>query len=280
MEIYLINLILVTLIIIFILSNRFKVNTIKEKQKHGLHNLLHLKNLISLTQVHRGLSSAWLNGDNTKKPSLIATEKKIRGVVRTLETAEVLSETSRWQSFTDHWSRLTNKSVNANSNDSFNQHTSLIANLLYLLEDEAERSVLNASHLLELPNIGYVWRELLVTTENIGQSRALGTGVATTQYCSSVDRIRLAFLQKHIVETTNSTLIKLSSLDNTANEHNKLINNAKIKIDAFSNTLKNELIEVRTITINQDVYFELASECMKSLDDIFELQVNQVSELI
>lgn len=280
MEILLVTLLIISLLIFAVISHSFNIKQHKKLQHEGLHNVSHLKKLIRLSQVHRGLSSAWLNGDNSKKVELTRISQELSNIIRTLETVETLNKTSRWESYIDHWTRLSKKSHNISPNDSFDQHTQLIANLLYLLEDEAERTELNASHLSELPNIGYVWRELVVTTENIGQSRAIGTGVATTKTCSSVDKIRLSFLHKHIQKTTNETLSKLSAISSASTAHDNLTKVARSKIDHFSETMLHELIEKNDITINQDEYFKLASQSMKSLEDIFDLQLTQVEELI
>eukprot|EP00487_Bulimina_marginata_P001267 TRINITY_DN1270_c1_g1_i1.p1 TRINITY_DN1270_c1_g1~~TRINITY_DN1270_c1_g1_i1.p1 ORF type:complete len:106 (+),score=46.77 TRINITY_DN1270_c1_g1_i1:97-414(+) len=86
----------------------------------------------------------------------------------------------------------------------------MIANLLYVLEDEAESSHLSSLSLPTMPNVGFVWRELVASTEAIGQTRAIGVGVATIGNCNSVDKIRLSFLEQNIIKTSKDTLSKLS----------------------------------------------------------------------
>ena len=152
----------------------------------------------------------------------------------------------------------------------------MIANLLYLLEDEAERAQLNATSLPELPNIGFVWRELISTAESVGQSRAIGTGVATAKSCTSVDKIRLSFLEKHINSTSKDILKKLSSLEQFSSQHSMLISSAQTKMQQLIDTIENELIQASKISIDQNNYFNLASDTIKSLDNIFDSQVEQV----
>ena len=131
-----------------------------------------------------------------------------------------------------------------------------------------------------MPNIGFVWRELVVTTEIIGQSRAIGTGVATSKKCTSVHKIRLSFLQQNMQKTINSTLPKLSSLERFTNEHKALLNVAKLKMEFLSNTIENELISTEQISINQDEYFALATDSIKALDSIFNHQIEQIQQII
>ena len=274
-------LIILTLIVLFSVAfHHYKIKKQKTLQAKGLINISYIKRLISLIQSHRGLSSALLNGDNSKKSPLQALEQQVEVEVRFLKSQVEVQETSRWGGFIDHWGRLNKQDSHRDSENSFKQHTQLISNLLYLLEDEAERSHLNAACLLNLQAIGFVWRELVVTTETIGQSRAIGTGVATSKECSSVHKIRLSFLQQHIEVTMNETLSKLSSLEAFSKKHSELLAIAKSKMDFFSKTIENELIKASPITINQDEYFALATDSIKALDDIFEHQMQQIQQTI
>lgn len=273
--------IVLTLIILF--SVTFHYHKIKKQrllQAQGLVNISYIKRLISLIQNHRGLSSAWLNGDHSKQAPLQDIEKKVGFEIKYLQSQIEVQETSRWNGFIDHWGRLNQQDSHRDSENSFQQHTKLIANLLYLLEDEAERSHLNAICLPKLRTIGFVWRELVVTTETIGQSRAIGTGVATNKACSSVHKIRLSFLQQNIQRTMNETLSKLSALESFTKKHFELLDIAKSKMEFFSKTIEHELIEASPITINQDEYFALATDSIKALDDIFDHQMQQIQQTI
>ena len=282
MEIYIIMLMLI--VIFAVLLHYYKINKQKKLQLQGLVNIAHIKLLISIVQTHRGLSSAWLNGDLSKQAMLKTLEQQVNDQIESLENKSTVNENGRWASFTDHWSRLNqyfhsnNKDHDANNN--FKQHTQMIANLLYLLEDEAERSHLCAMSLPKLPSIGFVWRELVVTTEIIGQSRAIGTGVATSKKCSSVDKIRLSFLQQNMQKTINDTLPKLTTLDRFTSEHSELLKAAKSKMEFLSKTIECELITANDININQDEYFALATNSIKALDEIFNHQMKQIENII
>jgi hypothetical protein len=88
-----------------------------------------------------------------------------------------------------------------------------------LLEDTAENAHLTADFLPELANIGYVWRELIIATESIGQSRAIGAAIAVQKSCSSVDKIKLNFLIQTMKNLTADTLKNLSYLPDESNSH-------------------------------------------------------------
>lgn len=274
MEIYVVTIIIILCLAILIRIARSK--SVNKNQTAGLANIVKIKSLVSLVQQHRGMSSAWLNGDLSKLSNLQKIEQHIAQICTDINNTDIGQFNARWGGFRDHWSRLNQKAGDRDIANNFKQHTKMIENLLYLLEDEAERAQLNATSLPELPNIGFVWRELVSTAESVGQSRAIGTGVATAKRCTSVDKIRLSFLEKHIKSTSHNILTKLSNLDQYSAHHSNLLKAAQAKMQELIETIENELIQASPITIDQNIYFNLASDTMQSLDNIFDSQVDQV----
>ena len=253
---------------------------LKKRQLAGLDKIEHLKSLISLIQQHRGLSSALINGDKSVEYKLLNQERNISSLIGKLNDTNIDGLNCRWASFLDHWQRLKRVYIKSDALNNFQQHTLLISNLLYLLEDEAESSQLSASMISELPTLGFVWRELVMATENVGQTRAIGTGVATVGSCGQVDKIRLSFLEQHITQTSEKVLSKLACTSNEKNAHEQLLKNAYSKMKALSNVINNELLNAKKVKISQKDYFEIASDTIAALNAIFDHQVKQVRQLI
>lgn len=274
MEIYIVMLVIV--LCSAILGRILHARSVGNSQAAGLANIVKIKRLISLVQQHRGMSSAWLNGDLSKRSNLQNIEQQITKLCTEINKTNIGKLNPRWIGFLDHWSRLNRKVEDRDIGNNFKQHTQMIENLLYLLEDEAERAQLNSTSLPELPNIGYVWRELVLTAESVGQSRAIGTGVATAKQCTSVDKIRLSFLEKHIKLTSHEILTKLSNLEQYSTQHGKLLKAAQSKMQQLIETIESELIQASPITMDQNSYFDLASDTIQSLDNIFDSQIDQV----
>jgi len=249
----------------------------REIQCQGLEDICQLKALIGLIQQHRGLTAALLNGDEQVKPKLEALRRIINDKQTHLANTQV-QYSERWAAYTDHWQRLLQFNQHSCPDNSFEQHTTMIKNLAYLLEDTAELSYLSADYLPALNNIGYVWRELILTTENVGQSRAIGTGVATQKTCSSVDKIRLNYLIQTLNQTSEVTIQQLSSLPQEQQTHAKLVNNASTKLKQLTQVMTNELVEAQPVTINNQHYFELATKTMSELNEIFNHQVRQLKQ--
>ncbi|XPF94354.1 hypothetical protein ACM9HF_20455 [Colwellia sp. RE-S-Sl-9] len=267
------------LAICILIIKRFNKNKIKKTQLLGISYITQLKPLISLVQQHRGLSSAWLNGDITVKPKITSLQKQIANMIKDLKKTE-LHTNERWVSFNDHWQRLLNLKTKPSVANSFEQHCLLVKNLSYLLEDTSETYLLTAEYCNGFPNIGYTWRELIISTENIGQARAIGTSVCVQKVCSSVDKIRLNFLTENMKKITTNTLHKLHYLSDEVDQHDDYINAATLKMEDFTQVISNDLVNSPTIAIDHQRYFALATSTIAAFDDIFYHQVEQLKKLI
>ncbi len=185
----------VTLLLVLILALK-KPWQNSARRAEGLAQLKGLRQLLEHLQQHRGLSTGYLGGDHSLKPKVEQTRATIRTDLNGLD-ATSLVEHERWVSFIDHWSRLERTALSLPVGDNLKQHNQLIANLLQLIEDIAARyQLLFLSHPGD--GVGTLWRELLYTTEWLGQARALGTGIAAAGNSTGVERIRLSFLCERI----------------------------------------------------------------------------------
>ena len=274
MEIMILSGIIMGIATLFYLQ-QIKAKDNKKAQQQGLDYISQIKKIITIVQQHRGLTAAWLNGDTKVTTQLVILKQLISKEMKLLKFTPIY-QNERWSAFADHWDRLLKLNKSLLIENSFEQHTLMIKNLAYLLEDTAEISHLTTDFLPEFTNIGYVWRELILTTESIGQSRAIGTGVAVQQYCSSVDKIRLNFLIETMTKITLNTLQHLSYLPQEINTHKELVKRATEKMNQLIETMKFELVNASTITIDNNQYFELATNTMSTMNDIFDHQVMQL----
>jgi hypothetical protein len=274
MNLYQIIVLLIFILVIFCLKLRLSKKNRLKIQRQGLLNVRALKELIYFIQQHRGMTAAYLNGKKEMSPKMKAVRQRIQKNIRENELT-FAKDNERWHSFLDHWQRLSKGSISADN--SFDQHTLLISNILYLLEDEAEKSLLFSQFLLQFPQAGYVWREVIGATEMIGQARAIGVSVATQKNCSSTDNIRLSFLQQQISEVINTVLHQLYCLPQYLEEHNKLIKITQKQTEMLLLTVDQAFLNTDKITLDQQVYFEQASLVIQSIDDVFEHQLTQIS---
>lgn len=278
MQLIIITSIIFAISLMLVVSYKKSKNS-KYTQKNGLSYIQDIKIIITLVQQHRGLSAALLNGDSSAQNKLALLREKV-STQKKLLNEPLFIKNERWGAFLDHWERLIQQNSNTSVANSFEQHTMMIRNLAYLLEDTAEMSYLTADFLPKFKKIGYVWRELVLATESIGQSRALGTGITTKKLCSNVEKVRLNFLIKTMKNTTEHTLQQLSFLPEEQQTHRNLVNNATESILQLITMIEYELIQAEKITIESTSYFNLATDTIEKMNAIFDNQIKQLHQTL
>lgn len=278
MQYVFISIIILFLVITFLIRSSNK-KAIVSSQLKGIDYIIQLKPLITLLQQHRGLSSAVLNGNVSAIPKLSQVQNAIINKIKPISLTE-LNSNERWISFIDHWGRLLKQTTKPTPENSFEQHCSLIKNLSYLLEDTAETYHLTADYCHKFENIGFTFRELVVLAENIGQARAIGTGVCVQNKCSSVNKIRLNFLAENIKKTTSITLNNLCYLPEEISKHHLNVNKASSKVEELTSVILKDLINSPKVIMDNQIYFTMASDTISAFDNIFYHQVEQLKSTL
>lgn len=224
-----------------------------ETASRGLSQIQHLRTLLMLMQQHRGISNGFLNGDATLKSRMISTTDLLNKGMSAINMSAEKVLVQRWLSIQAHWHKLSTSVTHLTPANSLQQHNKLILNLLYCIEDTHEKydiaNRLKATH-------QSTWLQLLFTTESIGQIRAIGTGVAASKQCSSVERIRLNYLCHSVQEKINNKQIMIH-VD---------------KVEALLASVENQLLQAHT-TIGADSFFANASQCIELFYAEFDLQL-------
>ncbi len=202
----LLPLLLIVLIIILSVSQAYRRKQCElKKQNSGLNWLLKLKTVLSEIQQHRGLTTGFLNGSSELIDQIESLQSRANRHIEELTTDDPWFEKNdRWLSITEHWRRLT---LNFRSNvvdNNLTQHHMLIQNLLYFIDDMAEEHDLHDVTTIDNVPLHFVWKELLIASECIGQARALGTAIVAAQSCDATAKIRLQYLYQKIEKTTDT----------------------------------------------------------------------------
>jgi len=170
----------------------FLVSSLWQKQ-HQIY-LVQLRELFKILQQHRGLAQGILKGHLQLEERLVHTNHEVNLQIAQIKVAAEqvrldLTKQSRWESIIEHWFRFSTSQQDISAENSLQQHNKLVLNTLYLIDDIASQF-----HLHKLVNdnkdsIRHIWLELLFSVENLGQLRALGTGIAAAKNASHVEAI-------------------------------------------------------------------------------------------
>ncbi|MCQ8116869.1 nitrate- and nitrite sensing domain-containing protein [Methylomonas rosea] len=165
-------------------------------QLHSLEITGGLKKLLTQIQQHRGMASAYLNGDLSFKYKIAALQSDIDRQFDQLsgQFKRLPESLQSCADIRDVWKQLHPCVLHLSKEDSFERHCLLIGAVLNLIRDTAEHSQLHRESICPYSFIEILWHLLPDTAEAIGQARAIGTGVAAAGRCRITDRIKLGFL--------------------------------------------------------------------------------------
>ncbi|MCG8614458.1 MAG: nitrate- and nitrite sensing domain-containing protein [Pseudomonadales bacterium] len=261
------------LILIGVLFLR-KVRQQRKEQIEGLNLILTITRLVKLLQQHRGLSYGLLRGDRELLVRLNQVEQQIGNCIGTLmPVPRVLSELERWVGFESHWASLSRRNLEIAAENNLEQHSLMIANLLFMIEDIAEVSHLTDNDIKSDMKISNLWRLMLQSAEWVGQARALGTGVAATGTCTSVERIRLKFLRGKIA----MSMAMINSQDSGLAEA------VELPLRGLQNllqTMDESLIAAQRPSVTPEHYFDLATESIESIIKVFDELIGRLQGII
>ncbi|RZI86159.1 MAG: methyl-accepting chemotaxis protein [Rubrivivax sp.] len=169
-----------------------------QAEQHGVAPARALLKVVRLTQEHRGLSSAVLNGDAAKSATRQErqglTDEAFAKAVAEQEGAGYQDLAAKLKALQADWSALAGAVAQGGitAPDSLARHTGLVDQQLLLLEDIAAVSGLEldpdaASYHLIMAST----RDLPRLTERLGRARAKGVGILASQTDKPEQRVEL-----------------------------------------------------------------------------------------
>ncbi|GAB2180248.1 hypothetical protein DLREEDagrD3_04710 [Denitratisoma sp. agr-D3] len=217
-------------------------------------------------QQHRGMSSAWLAGDQSFARPLSAKRNEIDALFHPLHQA-ALEECKqalpcltvndlalfrfKWRELTDGLSRLSVEK-------SISEHSQLIATVLDWLDaiGEARIALTQGDRLPPGQVRNYVHR-LPALTECLGQARAIGSSVAARGKCSAVARVRLMFL----VNRAESLLDQAVAADEARHG-----SGAQAAVQSLAGLIRERILGGNgTVDLGADSYFGQATQTINSV---------------
>ncbi|MCP5161230.1 MAG: hypothetical protein H6999_12595 [Hahellaceae bacterium] len=259
--------------LVWVLYSHMRANRLRRvRAVYRLSVVKEMKALFVRTQQHRGLTTGYLNGDHSLQRAIDAARRDINQLWdRIIEMAPELSEDTRYQGAHSHWQRLSSKWPTLTVANNIEQHSRLILNHLYLLEDYFVQNNLVFS-LSESLGLRTFLKELLDCMEVIGQVRAIGTGVVALGGSTSVERIRVKFLLEKI--ESKRRLVRELLIASRLAESGRSFTHELAKSDqamiALVNLIEKELCKSHHIELDAEAFFTLATTAISPLSELFD----------
>ena len=251
------------LAVLQMLNSRSTARRRQRRQLLGLERLRALAQLLLHIQQHRGLSSGLLNGSSELEQQIEPLQRRVSRDISDLNSGDDWMERcERWQSVLDHWQRLANHFRDKKPEDNLREHNNLIQSILFVIDDMAQAHELQLLGQRQRP-LQLLWRELLTTTEYIGQARAIGTGIAAVGHCDSVARIRLNYLSQKILAHTDTVWRDLA-LDRRQRQ----------PVEVLVQSIHNDILRDR-IAIKPLDFFDIASTAINGIHELYRSKLEQ-----
>lgn len=246
----------------------------------GVKSLSKIHGLIGNVQKHRGLNASFLMGKSNAQTSIFETRSVISRLVNELHSAPYKMIGERWNTFLSDWRELEQNSMALNTAQSFERHTSIIENLLFLLEDVAAEPCIAHYLAKTFDSSELLWRELPFAVECIGRARAVGVSVVGKGESDQVDKVRLSYLTERVSELS-SVVFKQFKRSNSNAQYNLLdLTTAENKCKELVRTIESELIQKNEVTLPSDSYFNLASNAMDEMNKILKSNMSVLMKTI
>lgn len=223
-----------------------------------------LLELAAHIQQHRGMSTAWLAGDQSFERRLSSKRGEVEPLLAKLQQVALEENTRSYPCFTPNdvslwrhrWSMLVNELGTYTVEKSIATHSNLVAMLLNWLDAMGEaRIALPMGDLLPDGAVRNFSHRLPQLAETLGQARATGSGVAAQGKCPAVARVRLMFL----VSRAESLTEQACAVDRQGEL-------AAQKVKSLALTIRTHMLGSQAVGVSAEAYF---AEATRAIDAVF-----------
>jgi len=271
--------VLVPLIITIIFLSSAAMNRVDfaSKEVEGIHVVVALQKLVQNIAIHRGVSSAYLSGEENYFDQLATHQQNIEDNFKLIET--VLAENasiavaSNVESIRNDWQSLLTNNLDLLERESIDAHSAIIDKLIDLIVNVADISNLTLD-----PNLDSYYLMSAVTIDipnlanRLGIMRAFGTSILSTREINSETKI---LLNKHLVAVEiafdnlkqgRTTIFKANPelRSELSLSYDKAIQAANTGLGL----IKNEILEPQQLSYFSEPFF---NQMTQSIDSIYNL---------
>lgn len=249
-----------------------------QQELASLEMIKPIATLVQHLQVHRGLSSGVLNGDERMEYRRAAREKEIQEALQAVAASlpPQLAATDSWQTLVAAWASIQQEGLKLAARENFLRHTTLIEELARFKRVIADQnSLTNDPDIDSRYLIDTVVDELPRALESMGQLRALGTGaLSRKEPLAMAQQVELAValgrlnsavdaLRRNLVKTAHYNPGLQSALDSASEDMNAAA-------EKFNAMLNDDILGERYEMLPA-VYFAVTTRAIeKGYKDMFE----------
>ncbi len=229
--------------------------TSRARSSHGIKLLALLRTLLEHIPQHRGSANALLNGDSNFRNKVSDLQKAIQSDIQNVNhafTNQTPSLIDRWQHIKSAWGNLIHKLNTLSPEESFEIHSDIINQLIYLMQDISNLCLSNSSSKTQ-ETANLCFHQLPIVIELCGQARGIGMGAIAHGKPTTATRIKLTFLHERLA----------SELKAIAGQHSSEFDQtSQTNTHHFLTTIKQEILDSEKTSITPTAYFEQGSKAI------------------
>ena len=261
-----------------------------EKELTGLEYILPVQQLIQHFPEHRGMTNAYLSGNESFKAKILAKRKQLAEDIQLIDEVDQrfgvqLGTTAQWGKIKSAWGRLEAEAFTGLAKEIFAQHTALIAEVLDLVKLASDNSNLTLDPALDSYYIGTAIVNLLPqVVENLGQARGLSSGLVAKQALSQNENIKLVSLISTVQKNINDLKRGMQVLEQSNSDlSNKISSQVRQTISDSENYLKflsANILNANQINVQSSTVFSKGTETIKANFKILDTLAPELRSLL
>ena len=273
-----------------LVSEQLKTIKFSQTEQLGVEYIVPLRQLIQHFPEHRGMTNAYLSGNESFRVKILAKRKQLVGDINLIDQVDQrlgqqLDTTTQWNTIKANWGRLETEAFNGPSKEVFARHTRLIAEVLELVKHVSDSSNLTLDSELD----SFYIKEAIVTllpqvVENLGQARGMSSGLAARQTITQKESIKLTSLLSAVQKNINSLKRGMQVLNQSNKElFNKIATQVNQTLAGSENYLKflnTEILNADEITVKATDVFSKGTDVIKANFNILDVLAPELMTLL
>ncbi len=261
-----------------------------EKEQLGVEYIVPLRQLMQHLPEHRGMTHAYLSGNESFRAKIMATRNQLADDIRLIDEIDQnlgkqLGTTTQWNQIKSSWRRLESEAFTGTAIDVFSKHTQLIAEVLNLVKHVSD----NSNLILDPKLDSYYIMDAIVNllpkiTENLGQARGMSSGFAPRQTILREESIKLVTLISMIQQDINSLKHGMSVLERTTSTvYNKIdvqVNQTIASTENYLNFLNAKVLNIDIISVQPETVFSKGTETIKASFSLLDALAPELTVLL
>ncbi|MDT8385561.1 MAG: methyl-accepting chemotaxis protein [Gammaproteobacteria bacterium] len=251
-----------------------------EHEQQGLSYITVVRLPIETIQEHRGMSSAYLAGDQSFRDRI--TQKgadtdrhlaELQSIDKELGSA--LATGGKLQAIMQQWQDIKSNALQLSVADNVKAHNALLDSLIGLIGAVADSSEITLDPFLDSYYLGdALVNRLPKLTENMGQARAIGSQAAAAGKLTPEAFTRLAVLAENIKNFNVDLQKGLNAAIDFNPELGKLlqqqVRDNNTAIDRMEAMLRNDLLDMGATNISSSTVFDTATQAISRSYALFD----------